>query len=279
MSRRGLTLIELVLVLVIMAAIGALVVPLVGRPVSISTPAGERTTEHIVTEETMRQIRDVIVGNENQAGLWSDIAHNPQYFPREVAELYLDSHRAAFDPALPDGGMPLFDKHTKIGWRGPYLTQAPGRTTREPGDQAMAVHDHGGPLHPLHPYSATIFAGGTPTAIDGWGNPIRIHVAFNDPTPCDRSDDVLTREEVRYARLVSDGPDGIPQTPPMNYPEDFFYDNECYPERSFRSEGDYNQVPSATGDRASFLTREECGDDIVMFVFIPDALAPSANEL
>lgn len=119
MSRRAFTLAELVLVLIIMAAIGALVVPLVG-----GLEINDKSPEQIATEATMNTIRDVIMGTPSRPGAWADLGQRAEYFPRSPDHLLLEyasiknlevTGKAVY-PSITE-----FDPVTKIGWRGPYL--------------------------------------------------------------------------------------------------------------------------------------------------------------
>ena len=80
---------------------------------------------------------------------------------------------------------------------------------------------------------------GRPTVVDGWGHEFVLQVDFD-------SDGKVDEEESRYMRVVSAGPNGKIDTPA---------------DRS-------NMKPGS--DQSATLTREECGDDVVMFS-VPDS--------
>ena len=136
-SRRGLTLVELVLVLVILTALAALVVPLLD--LQIGPEGNGKSPERIATEESMRVIRDTIMGTPDQTGVWADVGQRPAMFPRDVAHLYSE-YNASLSALYP--GLVEFDATTAIGWRGPYLI-------------------------------------GEPISLDGWGLPLAIQVNFD----------------------------------------------------------------------------------------------------
>ncbi|MDG2222250.1 MAG: type II secretion system protein [Rubripirellula sp.] len=147
--RRGFSLIELSIVVLVLAILSGIVVPLLGGLNQISTPTGTKSDKEIITETTMRSIRDAILGSETKPGAWADLGHRPQLFPTDPIQLVAENHPlvGAFDPV------------TKIGWRGPYLRGS----IRQPD-------------------GANVF-------VDGWGNPLTIFVPdTNSNLVMDRED-------------------------------------------------------------------------------------------
>ncbi len=90
------------MVLMIIAVLGALIVPLVGG-VSVN----EKSPQQIGTEATMNQIRDVIMGTPGRPGVWADVGHRPEFFPRSVSDL--------FSTNPPYSGLAAFNPSTGIG--------------------------------------------------------------------------------------------------------------------------------------------------------------------
>lgn len=80
---------------------------------------------------------------------------------------------------------------------------------------------------------------GLPTLIDGWGHEIDLQVDFDD-------DGTIDQNESRYIRLVSGGPNGVIDTP----------------------DDVSNMQPGK--DESNALTLEDCGDDLVYFLCVPD---------
>ena len=80
---------------------------------------------------------------------------------------------------------------------------------------------------------------GKPTIVDGWGRELQIQVDFD-------GDGVVSLEESQYIRIVSAGENGKIETPA---------------DKS-------NMMPGVKAD--SELTLSECGDDVVLFVSVPD---------
>ncbi len=80
---------------------------------------------------------------------------------------------------------------------------------------------------------------GKPTIVDGWGHEFELQVDFD-------SNGQIDEEESRYIRVVSAGPNGEIETP-----------------------GDEFNMKPGQNENAQ-LTKEECGDDLVLFFCVPD---------
>lgn len=178
---RAFTLVEIIIVLVILAALAGMVVPLLGE-IKISTPTGEKSEEEVVTEATMNSIRDVMMGTAARQGVWADVGQRPEYFPQRIAGLLAEG------PPVPVGA---FDPVTKIGWRGPYFARATGRFDLTSLDGTFSDARYG--------------AQNDLALVDAWGNPIVIQVNFDGGE--------VTAAEAQYARLVSAGANEVLDTP------------------------------------------------------------------
>lgn len=125
-------------------------------------------------------------------------------------------------------GVPPWDPVARVGWNGPYLQTATG---------TYAVGALAG-------FTTTWGADGAPAAIDGWNCPIILQVPDGDgdwiATPPDAN-------EVRHARLVSAGPDGIIQIP---------------------------AAPPVGAGTYLLPNLSQCGDDLVLYVRVADTRAP-----
>lgn len=101
--RSGLTLLELVVVLMITVALAAMAIPLVGNHVTEAT----RTS----TLATLAEIRNAVTL------FWQDDDRLPKQLPR-IHDLFVDptTGTTAF----------RFEPTYKLGWRGPYLREATG---------------------------------------------------------------------------------------------------------------------------------------------------------
>ncbi len=176
-KRRGLTLLELVVVLVILAALAGLAVPLIGQL------AGDSRAD--VTRQSLVEIRNVIANmywddmgkrlpRPGTAGLGGGRRDHPQ-----MRYLFLNPD------ANPEDTVRTYDPAYRLGWRGPYLMNPGGRFPVPNGN-----------------FTDSYGLEGDPAVLDGWGKPIVIQ---NPGMTGDGSQDV---------RLVSAGLNGILTIPP-----------------------------------------------------------------
>ncbi len=137
---RGLTLVELLIVLVILVAVASIALPLFG---GVAERASEETTV-----ASLERLRLAIVGGRDQPGFLVDTGRAPRdladLFVRPTDGSFLPSHRQSFDPV------------TGFGWRGPYIANPSAR---------YAVDAANG-------FAADYGSDGDPGVLDGWGRPI-----------------------------------------------------------------------------------------------------------
>ncbi len=202
-TRRAVSLLELLVVLLILTAVSIIALPLCS--VRVDTPQGKQLSpDEIVTHSTLKVVQAAIAGED---GVIENLAHAPNALPRRISELLSDKPPEHIERQTPE--LRRYDPLVRIGWRGPYLI---------PTGQSKS---------------------GQPAVVDAWGNELELQVDFNE-------DGVVDREESMYMRIVSAGPNGMVETP-----------------------ADVKSMkPGANADRE--LTLEKCGDDLVMFVKIPD---------
>lgn len=128
-AMRGVTLIELTVVLLVLVALAGLTLPMV-----TNTP---RYAQCVATDATMANIRDAIVGGGGQGGYRSDMGRWPSFDNGAVTASSLNN---LFNNPLYDGDnntsfniqtntitsptlqTPSFNSVTQRGWRGPYLS-------------------------------------------------------------------------------------------------------------------------------------------------------------
>jgi prepilin-type N-terminal cleavage/methylation domain-containing protein len=185
MKRRGLTLLELGVVLAVLGALASMVVLCSGALLGQSR--GD------VTRQSLTQLRDVIAQT-----YWQDAGGNPpernlNVTPVPPARMTTPQLRYLFinpltentlttaDPGSTDTAV-TYNPAYRLGWRGPYVVANNG-----------SVYTINTTAGFLEQYGEN----GDPAVMDGWGNPIVIQ---NPGLTADGGQDV---------RLVSAGPNGI----------------------------------------------------------------------
>ena len=183
--RNGLTLVELVVVLTILVALGGLVVPMIGR---LTDEARDGATH-----ESLLRLRELLV-NRYLLDM-GQLPRPPLSTPSQprLVYLYVDPHQgtpaAGWDPVI------------KIGWRGPYLT----------GGGRFPAQNESGPWGlpaALRGFDERFGLPADYAPLDAWGNPIVLQ------EPDENGDGNFFNDAgTRFARLVSAGPNGMIDTP------------------------------------------------------------------
>jgi len=155
----GMTLIELVVVVAILVVLAGFIVP---RLTHLGVNA--RAT---AASASLAEIRNAIMGTADKPGYLSD---NGQ-LPNQMADLFVNK-----------SSLPLFNRDTGLGWRGPYLIAS-------------------GPTYPANDAYGSV---GDPAVFDPWGHPIIIQHPTTGATPAINAS---------FTRLISAGPNGIIDTP------------------------------------------------------------------
>jgi len=177
---RGLTLIELVVVLTVLVALSAMVVPLVSGHGAAARDTGTRST--------LQEVRDVILNR------YLVDVHDPQVIeitlegqpvnvlaPPTIRSLFQrPEHLTAYNPSV------------RLGWNGPYLVET---GAQYPGTPTAAAQG----------FTPQYGTPGEPAILDCWGNPIviRAEMMIRENGPGNPV------EEIPYWALVSAGRDGI----------------------------------------------------------------------
>ena len=141
-------------------------------------------------------------------GVLENVGHEPDAIPRDISELVDEKPPERVQQSLPQ--LTKYDPLANIGWQGPYML--PTGTDDE----------------------------GRPTLVDGWGNEIKIQADFD-------GDGKVNREESKFIRIVSAGPNGEIETPQ-----------------------DISNMVPGNENEPSALTKADCGDDLVVFLSVPD---------
>ena len=214
--RRGLSLMELLVVMVILIATAGLVTYLYSGALEMTVGKDgsgapiSKSVQQIGTEATLTQMRNAIVGTPGHPGYWNDVLSSQAdttTTPITLADLFRVP-TATPSPPYSASTAPLatnlqtFNPNTGRGWRGPYMAQATGSYPNTTTGNWSARN-----------FTATYGAANDPALIDAWGNPIVIQWPANsaDSTP-------TATQQYQYVRLVSAGPNGVLDTPITDTP-------------------------------------------------------------
>ena len=144
LSQRGLTLLELLVVLVILIATALIIFPTFNN-IDIASPSGKSNSPvEIATQATLNTVREAMAGED---GVIESLSHKCNALPREINDLLKEDAPAHMEEAAPE--LKNYDPVNKIGWHGPYV-HATGRNET-----------------------------GEPTIVDGWGNELELQVDFD----------------------------------------------------------------------------------------------------
>jgi prepilin-type N-terminal cleavage/methylation domain-containing protein len=139
--RRGLTLVELVFVVAILAILAAAVIPAASSFINNGKSAA--------AQATLLRVREAIVGGATGSDGGGYRADTGGKLPNKVADL-LTNPFPGTDP------LSVFDRDTGLGWRGPYITSGTGTYVLNPARGFTAAYGNAGDL----------------TVLDPWGNPV-----------------------------------------------------------------------------------------------------------
>ena len=157
-SWRGLTLLELLVVLLILIATALIVIPSFSN-VEVVTPSGEtENPTEIATKATLNTVRNAMAGEE---GVIETLSHNSNALPRRINDLVCEEAPDHVSETAPE--LTEYDPINKIGWRGPYV----------------------------HPTGRNEI--GEPTIVDGWGNELEIQVDFDSDGNVDNTESKYIR--------------------------------------------------------------------------------------
>ena len=200
-SRRGLTLLEMLVVLVILLSLGTMIVPTLSW-------IGSRS-QRFATQENLARLREMLV---NQYLI--DMGELPR--PRLALTSGSGSTRVDHpqlvylfvNPDTHEDGDATNDFFTPGNvlsgrrWQGPYVLHSGSEYFVTDTDTDLATGSNYTNRYGVGDATTRI---GDPTVIDAWGNPIVIQ------EPSTAADDDIDRQ---HTRVVSPGPDGVLDTPP-----------------------------------------------------------------
>lgn len=204
--RAGLTLLELLVVLVILLALGTLLVPTLGW-------VGNQS-QQIATRESMIRLREMLVNQyipqmgelpRPRAELTTGGSATRQNHP-QLVYLFVnpDYHENGIDGDDWTGPETYLSGRS---WQGPYPLHSGMEYFVRDTDTDLATGNNFTNRYGLGNETTRV---GDPTVIDAWGNPIVIQ----EPNANLVSGGSATEIERRHTRLVSAGRDGILTTPP-----------------------------------------------------------------
>ena len=238
--RSAFTLLELALVVAVVAALALVAAPRLrgwsDRARAVAALSGAEA------------LREAFAGTDGAPGYFADMAGFPGFDPARarVSNLLMPTGLVARgdcmlvpDSAPPEGVGPFAEAAER--WRGPYAASRAGAGAVFPApweDGALFRGFYPWPDRPVtnvsHRFSSrdtnvvSVLAGaftnvygraGEPAVLDPWGSPFVLQVP--PPEAWDDPDSVPSETRLRFARIVSAGPNGILETP--------FYPTESHP--------------------------------------------------
>jgi hypothetical protein len=156
--RRGLTLLELMVVLMILIATALILIPSFNN-IEIVTPAGvSQSPVNIATQATLNTVREAIAGED---GVIETLSHKSNALPRKINDLVQEEAPDHLSESAPE--LQQYDPVNNIGWHGPYISPT-GRN-----------------------------AVGEPTIVDGWGNELQLQIDFDEDGIVDQTESKYIR--------------------------------------------------------------------------------------
>lgn len=187
---RGLTLLELVVVITILAILAGMVVPML---------AGTQEQAQVEAAKAgVAELRNALLGGSaaglsGGAGAGAEVPgfkSDTRQLPLRMGNLFFNPFAAGEDySGLPE--LATWKPVTRLGWRGPYIRNPSGRYA-----DTLPVP---GPTSWTDPATAVYARPGDPAMVDPWGRPYVLQL----PSTGDAANRFL------FARVVSAGPDGV----------------------------------------------------------------------
>lgn len=249
-SARGFTLIEMVIVIAILAALAAIVVPMVG--------ASDDHSKETATRASMAAVRDGFLGSGAEPGMYSDLRYVENFSSSGLNNLSdLRIAHLIVKPEFPSAPLiPDYDNATRKGWRGPYvrggfvLNTAPNSGSNYPA--LNNVRFDGDSTFGTRGFHTVLYGVPGEAAVgDAWGNPLILQIPSTKP---DGTTFTSSIEAWKYARIVSAGPNGKLDTVLGN--SDFPSEPQAYNKALAGKKSD-NSTPARGDDIVLFLNRAD----------------------
>ncbi len=202
---RGLTLLELLIVMTILVALGTIIVPTMGY-------LGRRS-QSLAARENLYRLQDLIVNR-----YWSDMGELPRpavdvdgnviepdrLDHPQLRYLFVNPDRAADtnDPFIYQKSVNMLSGRT---WQGPYLSHTGARyTVTDTGTDGSGTG-----------FTDRYGLDDDPAVLDAWGRPIVLQLPDQNADDLPNELGEFTEDQIRrlHARLVSAGPNGRIETP------------------------------------------------------------------
>ena len=184
-AQKGMTLIEITVVLLILIALAGLTIPYIGG-----------TTRKALCDAT-----DVSMANIKRTIMERYSLDTLGNFPVSKTGSTINSDFSLHYLFAP-GGWPTFDPDTQVGWRGPYVQNGIILNAADEGALDGSFKDVSSPFDAATDHIHLNLADTQTVILDAWGRPIIIQV--RDEADC--SDWGLPTDQGQCARLVSAGP-------------------------------------------------------------------------
>lgn len=189
-GQRGMTLVELTVVLLILTALAGLAVPYISGT--------GHTAQCQTTDATMQAVKEAIMGGKAGPGFYGDTLGAYPAPSRTSTAYNLHFLFSQYPPGNSTKAWPDFNAKTAVGWRGPYLQNG----AQVPSGLGNSFLVFSGTTPPPAVHVDMGNAGNQ--VLDSWRRPLVLQVP--SPASCDRLTGLSGTKPGYCARLVSAGP-------------------------------------------------------------------------
>lgn len=193
-QQRGMTLVELTVVLMILMALAGLAVPYVMGTGS--------TAMCQTTDATMQTVKEAIMGGPAGAGFYADTLGNYPKVTKSATADYDLTYLFSKPSDTSWGGMATFNAKSAVGWHGPYLQS--GGSVIPSGLDGSFTDVFVPTTHETGTVHLAINSFSEPQVMDAWHRPIILQIPYFDADGTGTLH--VAQYHPEYARLVSAGP-------------------------------------------------------------------------